>query len=183
VNVRETEIADLYIVSYERYVDERGSFGRVYDRDVFARHGLCTEYPQHGVAVNTGLGTVRGLHYQTTPFAECKLIRCSRGNVWDVIVDVRPASSTFGRWCAFELDEDTLDMLYVGAGLAHGYQTLTERADMHYLISAEHSPAHAAGVHWRDPELGIPWPREVTLISSRDEALPSFDTLRGSNPA
>jgi dTDP-4-dehydrorhamnose 3,5-epimerase len=101
--------------------------------------------------------------------------------VWDVVVDVRPTSSTFGRWCAFELDEDSSEMLYLGVGLAHGYQTLTERADLHYLISAEYSPAHAAGVHWHDPELGIPWPREVTLISARDEALPSLATLCGAH--
>ncbi|HEY0613989.1 MAG TPA: dTDP-4-dehydrorhamnose 3,5-epimerase family protein [Candidatus Elarobacter sp.] len=170
-----SSIDGLYVVSYAVHEDERGSFARVFDRDVFLAHGLCAGFPHHGFATNRRRGVVRGLHYQTAPFAETKLVHVVGGRVWDVIADVRRTSPTYGRWEAFELDENRPQMLYVAAGLAHGYQVLSDGAKLHYLLSAPYAPDHAAGVHWRDPRLAIPWPLDDVLVGPRDTALPTLE--------
>jgi dTDP-4-dehydrorhamnose 3,5-epimerase len=125
---------------------------------------------------------VRGLHYQTAPHAEHKVVRCTRGAVWDVVADVRRGSPTYGRWEAFELRDESPRMLYLAAGLAHGYQTLTAGAELHYLISAPYAPAHAAGVHWRDGDLAIAWPLDDALVSDRDDLLPALASAPDSAP-
>ena len=174
MKVRPTTIGGLWLIELETSTDERGTFTRVFDRETFEAHGLCTEYPQHGVATNVRRGVVRGLHYQTAPYAEHKVVRCVSGSVWDVVADVRRGSPTYGTWEAFTLDGDRSQLLYLTAGLAHGYHVLSSRAELHYLLSAPYVPEHAAGVHWRDPSLAIPWPPGDVLISARDEALPAL---------
>ncbi len=114
------------------------------------------------------------MHYQCLPFRESKVVRCVRGRVWDVVLDVRKKSPTFGSWKAFELFADDAQMLYIGAGLAHGYVTLSDNAELQYLISAPYSPTHAAGVHWRDPQVAIDWPITEVIMSDRDANLPGL---------
>jgi dTDP-4-dehydrorhamnose 3,5-epimerase len=174
VKLRPSAIGGLWVIELETSADERGTFTRVFDREAFAAHGLCTEYPQHGAATNVRRGVVRGLHYQTAPYAEHKVVRCVSGSVWDVVADVRRGSPTYGTWEAFTLDGGRAQLLYLTAGLAHGYQVLSSGAELHYLLSAPYVPEHAAGVHWRDPSLAIPWPLADVLISARDEALPAL---------
>jgi dTDP-4-dehydrorhamnose 3,5-epimerase len=174
VTARETAIGGLFVLEYEPHADGRGSFARVFDRAIFEANGLVVDYPQHAIAKNRLRGTLRGLHYQTAPFCESKVVHCVRGAVWDVVLDVRPASATFGRWQAFELSEAVPQQLYVGAGLAHGYVTLTSDAHLHYLISAPYSAEHSAGVHWRDAEAAIEWPLTDVIVSERDAALPAL---------
>jgi dTDP-4-dehydrorhamnose 3,5-epimerase len=182
VTVSPTAIPGLVVIDVEVHRDERGSFARVFDREVFRAHGLCADYPQHGWATNSQRGVVRGLHYQTAPFAEHKVVRCTRGTVWDVVLDARRGSPTYGRWEAFELDGERPRMLYLCAGLAHGYQTLSAESELHYLLSAPYTPAHAAGVHWRDARLAIPWPLPATVVGARDEALPQLADAPDSTP-
>jgi dTDP-4-dehydrorhamnose 3,5-epimerase len=182
VTVTPTAIPGLVVIEFEIQRDERGSFARVFDREAFRAHGLWTEYPQHGRATNVQRGVVRGLHYQTAPFAEHKVVRCTRGTVWDVVLDARRGSPTYGRWEAFELDGERPRMLYLCAGLAHGYQTLSAESELHYLISAPYAPDHATGVNPRDGRLAIPWPLPVVLVSARDESLPALADAPDSTP-
>ena len=147
---------------------------RTFDLDVFAAMGLATTWRQHGEAENRKAGTLRGLHLQREPHAEAKLIRCTRGAVYDVLVDVRPDSRTYGRWAAFELTEEDDTALYVAAGFAHGYQALHDDSTVQYLLSAPHVAQAAIGYRYDSPELAIPWPLVPTIISERDRALPLF---------
>jgi dTDP-4-dehydrorhamnose 3,5-epimerase len=182
VTIAPTAIDGLAVLGFERHADERGSFARVFDRDAFLALGLCADFPQHSVASNARRGIVRGLHYQTKPYAEHKVVRCTRGSVWDVVADVRRGSPTYGRWEAFELSADAPRMLYVAAGLAHGYQALTDGAELHYLISAPYAPDHAAGVHWRDGRLAISWPLPGGTVGARDAGLPALADAPDSAP-
>lgn len=161
-------------INFERVADERGWFVRTYDEDAFAAAGLCTRYPHQGEARNGRPGTIRGLHWQSDPHAETKVIRCVRGAVFDVLVDVRPQSPTYGTWAGFELREDDPHGLYVPAGIAHGYQTLAADTELHYLLSARYHPAAARGIAYDSPELAIAWPLAVSVIAERDRALPPF---------
>ena len=168
----EVSIPGARLIRLEPKVDARGSFARLFDADLFAREDLCASFPQQSMAVNTTLGTVRGLHYQRPPHEEVKVVHCVRGKVYDVLVDLRRSSPTCGAWEAFELSEDDPSLLYVPAGVAHGYQTLTARADLYYLISAPYAADVSTGVRFDDPDLSIAWPLAVALISDRDRALP-----------
>jgi len=158
--------------------DERGWFVRTYDASAFAAHGLVTAWPLHAEARNERAGTIRGLHLQRAPHAETKLIRCTRGAVYDVLVDVRRDSPTFGRWEGFDLRADEPVALYAPGGIAHGYQSLGDDAALHYLISEAYAPEAATGYRFDSPALGIPWPLPPTVISARDRALPAFDPSR-----
>ena len=165
-------------IRLERVRDERGWFVRTFDGAAFAAAGLATRWALAGEAVNALAGTLRGLHFQRSPHDEIKLIRCTRGAVYDVLADVRPDSPTYGRWDAFELRDDRDEALYVPAGIAHGYQTLCDDAVVHYLISAPYAPDAAAGFRYDSPSLAIPWPLAVTVVSERDRALPPFEPSR-----
>lgn len=169
-----TELAGVWLVEYDRFLDERGWFVRVYDAAVFAAGDLCVDYVQHSEARNARRGTVRGLHYQAEPHAEAKLVRCTRGGAYDVLVDVRPDAPTFGRWAAFDLCEDEPRALYVPPGFAHGYQTLADQTELHYLISTAYQAEAARGIAFDSPALAIPWPLPVTVVSARDRSLPAF---------
>lgn len=165
-------------IEYERASDERGWFVRVYDESSFAEHGLCTVFPQHGRVRNTRRGTLRGLHLQREPHGEMKLIRCVRGAVYDVLVDLRPGTG-YGRHIVVELSEDSADALYVPFGIAHGYQTLADDTELEYLLSTEYVAEAATGVHPNSPWLAIAWPLANPIISARDQALPLVDPQSG----
>jgi dTDP-4-dehydrorhamnose 3,5-epimerase len=176
-----TELAGVLAITFERVSDERGWFARVYDEDVFAARELCTAFPHHGQARNTVRGTIRGLHWQSDPYAEIKVIRCTAGAAFDVLVDVREESATYGKWAAFELRAEIAGGLYVPAGIAHGYQTLEDATELQYLLSERYRPDAARGIAYDSRELAIAWPQAPTVISDRDRALPPF--LRGRRPA
>lgn len=170
----ETEIPQATIVRPEPHLDARGSFARVFCVDEFASHGLVTTVAQVNLAVTSDPGTVRGIHYQLSPAAEAKLVRCVRGAVYDVVVDLRASSPTFGSYVGIELAAEEAIALYVPPGCGHGYQALTADATLLYQVSAPYTPALERGVHPTDPDVGIRWPLPPAKLSSRDRALPTL---------
>jgi dTDP-4-dehydrorhamnose 3,5-epimerase len=171
---RETELSGAFVLESERAEDERGWFARIYDEAELEQRGLAARFAQGSIAYNEERGTLRGLHYQAEPHAEAKLVRCIRGAVHDVIVDLRPGSPTFKRWAAVELAAAHSRMLYVPEGLAHGYLTLEDGSETLYLISAPYAPEAARGVRWDDPAFGIEWPHDPRVMSEKDKAWPDF---------
>jgi dTDP-4-dehydrorhamnose 3,5-epimerase len=169
---RATALAGVWIVEPQPITDERGLLARTWCRREFEGHGLTADLAQCNVSWNARRGTIRGLHYQAAPHAETKLVRCTRGAVWDVAVDLRADSPTFGRWTAVELTADNRRALHVPEGCAHGFQTLVDDSEVFYQMSAAHQPDAARGVRWDDPGLAIPWPVGTVTISERDRALP-----------
>lgn len=175
----QTEIGGVHRIVPEPRLDERGSFARVFCVDEFAAGGLATTVVQANTSFNRRRGTLRGLHLQTPPHGECKLVRCTRGAVFDVAVDARPGSPTFGRWVGVELSAQNGAMLFVPEGVAHGYLTLEDEAEVFYQVSRAYHPDSEAGVRWDDPAIGIRWPFAPAVISAKDRALPDLETLRG----
>lgn len=171
---RETPLAGSFVLEPERSEDDRGFFARTYDRDAFADRGLDPEVVQCSVSYNRRRGTLRGLHFQAAPREETKLVRCTRGRIWDVIVDFRPGSPTHGRHFATVLSADEGTALYVPKGMAHGLLTLEDETEVFYQISERYSPEHFRGYRWDDPTFAIPWPEPVTVISDKDSNLPFF---------
>jgi dTDP-4-dehydrorhamnose 3,5-epimerase len=162
--------------AFEIELEKRGWFARAWCEREFATQGLSTTITQVNVGTSTKAGTLRGMHYQLEPHAEVKLARCARGAVYDVAVDLRPASPTFRRWHGCELSAANGRMLYVPEGCAHGYLTLTDDAELTYFTSVAYAPDAARGVRHDDPAFSIAWPRGVTTISSQDAAWPDFRT-------
>jgi dTDP-4-dehydrorhamnose 3,5-epimerase len=177
VKFEPTEIAGAYLISPDRHHDERGWFMRTYCRRTFAALGIEGEMVQASLAQNVRRGTIRGLHWQRAPHAEGKLIACPRGALFDVLVDLRPSSSTYLVWIARRLDGENGQALYAPPGVAHGYQTLEDDSWVHYQMSAEFAPAAVAGVRFDDPTFAIDWPLPVSLVSARDRALPHYATI------
>jgi dTDP-4-dehydrorhamnose 3,5-epimerase len=174
VILRETPIAGAFVVEPQPHVDERGFFARTWCADEFAAHGLTARLVQASVSYNRRRGTLRGLHYQLAPHAETKLVRCTRGAIWDVIVDLRPDSPTYRGHTAVVLDADNRLALYVPEGCAHGFQTLADDSEVLYQMSASHAPESARGVRWDDPAFAIMWPPADRIISERDRRYPDF---------
>jgi dTDP-4-dehydrorhamnose 3,5-epimerase len=170
----ETSLSGAFVVRPKRIADERGYFARVWCREELARRGLNGAMVQMNTALTLRRGTVRGLHFQLPPHAEAKFIRCTHGAIFDVIVDLRPGSPTQGRWFGLELSAAEGTMLYAPEGFAHGYQTLTDGAEMSYLTSAAYAPAAARGVRPDDPALAIRWPLPVGLVSETDRRWPDY---------
>lgn len=168
----ELALAGAHIVDIEPLEDDRGHFARSFCREEFARHGLSAGVAQCNVSFNRRKGTLRGMHYQVPPKAEAKLVRCTRGAVHDVIVDLREGSPTYCRWVTVELSESNSRMLYVPEGFAHGFQTLVDDAEVFYQMFESYSPEHARGVRWDDPALGIEWPFPDPIVSERDRSYP-----------
>lgn len=156
----------------EPLVDERGLFARVWCAAEFSKHGVPMQPVQANVGFSPRRGTLRGLHYQVAPDLEAKLVRCTRGVVYDVLVDLRPDSPTYLKWCAVELDAGARWSVYVPPLCAHGYLTLSDDAEVYYQASAPFVPESARGVRWNDPLLGIEWPIAVELVSDRDKSWP-----------
>jgi dTDP-4-dehydrorhamnose 3,5-epimerase len=175
VRFDELEIQGVFALELEPVHDERGFFARTYSRAKLAGKGIDFEVAQASISFNAKRGTLRGMHVQTPPHEEAKLVRCLAGSVYDVVVDLRASSATQLRWLAVELSAERRNALYVPGGLAHGFLTLEDGCELEYLISATYEPAAAVGVRWDDPALGIEWPFAPTVISERDAAFPDLD--------
>ncbi|HEV7498602.1 MAG TPA: dTDP-4-dehydrorhamnose 3,5-epimerase [Vicinamibacteria bacterium] len=184
----ETILTGAYILEQERHADDRGFFARTWCERELREQGLEAALAQCSVSFNRHRGTLRGLHYQVPPFAEAKIVRCTRGAVYDVAVDLRPDSRTFRRWLGVELAEDDGRALYIPPGLAHGFYALADATEVEYQISSPYVPEAARGVRWDDPLFGVAWPGPVKVIAPRDRDYADVDPaflqpLRGLCPA
>ena len=168
----ETALKGAYIIDLEPFRDERGLFARTFCQREFAAIGHHKEFVQFNHSHSNQAGTLRGLHYQKTPYAEIKLIRCIKGSVFDVIVDLRQQSPTFLQHVGVELSEQNMRMIYVPEGFAHGFQTLQDHSELIYHHTAFYTPDFDGGVRYNDPKLGIVWPLALTTISEKDKNLP-----------
>lgn len=172
---RETGIAGAVVVELEPFIDERGMFARIWCADEFAEEGLTSTLSQCSISRNPHAWTLRGMHYQTAPHEEAKLVRCTQGAIFDVVLDLRERSSTFGQWFGIELNPGDGAALFIPEGCAHGFQTLVDDSDVLYMISRPYVPDSAAGVRYDDPAFGIEWPRTTGMtISERDRAWPDY---------
>ncbi len=179
----ETQLAGAYVVDLEPREDERGFFARAWCAEEFAERGLSTEIAQCNVSFNHHKGTLRGMHYQVAPHEEVKLIRCTRGSIYDVIVDLRPHSPTYLDWIGVELSADNRRWLYVPNGFAHGYQTLEDSTETYYQVSASYAPGAERGLRWDDPAIGIEWPEAgERIISAKDRSWPDFEPSLVATP-
>lgn len=174
MQLQPTALAGAFVVVPDPVVDGRGSFGRLFDAEIFAAHGLDPTLAQSNYSHNIARGTLRGMHFQREPFGEAKLVRCTRGRVFDVMVDLRPESPTRCRWFGVELDDELRNAVYIPAGFAHGFLTLADDTELHYQMSAPYHQESASGVRWDDPAFAIDWPHRPTVISERDA---SYDLL------
>ena len=168
------KLKDAYLIDLDRKVDERGFFARSYCRNEFAAHGLHLDYVQSNLSFNARRATLRGMHYQARPDEEVKLIRCIRGAIYDVIIDLRKDSPTYKQWLGVELDAEGRRMLYAPAGVAHGYLTLADDTEVQYQVSAFYSPESERAVRWNDPAFNIKWPIQPEVISAKDREHPDF---------
>lgn len=172
----ETKLKGAYIINIERFADERGFFARSWCQREFQAHELNPRLVQCNISFNAKKGTLRGMHYQVKPFEEAKLIRCTRGSVHDVIVDIRPDSPTFGEHVGMVLSLDNRQMLYVPEGFAHGLLTLEDNTEVFYQMSEFYAPEYERGLRWNDPAFRIEWPSDVQVISDRDRSYADFQT-------
>lgn len=170
----ETILKGAFIIELEPRIDERGMFARAFCKREFQEHGLKAEIVQGNFSQNNKKGTLRGMHYQLAPFAEVKIIRCVRGKVRDVIIDIRPHSPTFLRWHAVDLDAEIGNTLYVPEGFAHGYQSLVDDTEVMYLVTQYYAPDYERGIRWNDPLFRIEWPIPNPILSPRDASHPDF---------
>lgn len=175
MNFRETSLKGAFVVEPERFADERGFFAQSWSAREFAEHGLDPRAAECNISYNLKKGTLRGMHFQSAPYAQAKLVRCTRGSIYDVAIDLRPDSPTFRRWAGVELSADNRLMFFVPAGFAHGYQTLEDDTEVFYQVSEVYTPSHSGGVRWDDPAFGVTWPREVQVINERDDDYPDFN--------
>ena len=169
-----TPFPGLYTVELERNGDPRGFFARAFDAQKFKELGLRNHFVQTNVSYSQKKGTLRGLHYQTPPYTEAKLIRCTKGALYDVVVDLRPDSPTYKQWFGIELTEDNQKQLYVPEGFAHGFITLKEDTEAFYMVSEYYHPEAERGVHYNDPQFRIKWPIPVEVVSDKDKTWPDF---------
>ncbi len=175
MNFSPTQLAGVWLVDQDRRGDDRGWFARTWCAEEFARHGLNPKLTQCSASFNARRGTLRGMHYQIAPYEEAKLVRCVRGAMFDVALDLRPTSPTFRQWVGVELTPDNGRALYVPEGCAHGFQTLADDTEILYQISDPWQPGSARGVRWNDPAFGIAWPLAAeAILNDRDRTLPDF---------
>lgn len=175
-----TPLAGAYVIELERVSDNRGFFARSWCEREFSEFGLTSSFTQCNVSFNHQAATLRGMHYQSAPHEETKLVRCTMGAVFDVIVDMRPASKTYRQWFGVELSAENRRMIYVPGQFAHGFQTLTDNAELFYQMTGSYHPASAVGFRWNDPSIEIQWPFEPSVMAERDQAwadLPSVSSL------
>ena len=169
-----TLLQGAYVIELEPMTDERGFFARSFCQREFAQQGLNKTFVQANVAASSDSGILRGLHFQISPHAEVKLIRCTRGAIFDVIVDLRPDSPTYCKWDSFRLTADNYKTLYVPEHFAHGYQALEPNSEVTYMVSEFYEPAYERGVRWDDPSFGIKWPIPNPILSPKDRDRPDF---------
>ncbi len=169
-----TRLPGVTRIEVEPREDERGFFARLWCQREFAQHGLDVDWVQCNVAFNKAAGTLRGLHYQAAPHAEAKLVRCTQGAIYDVVVDLRPESPTFRQYTSAVLTAQNHHQLFIPAGLAHGFLTLADDSEAFYLMSAFYAPEAARGVRWDDPAFAVEWPAPVRVIAPRDQGYPDF---------
>jgi dTDP-4-dehydrorhamnose 3,5-epimerase len=170
----ETKLRGAFLIEVERHSDQRGFFARTFCQQEFEAQGLNSKVAQCNVSFNKRKGILRGMHFQAAPFAEAKLVRCTSGSIYDVIIDLRPSSPTFKQNFAVELSAKNWKMLYIPEGFAHGFQTLEDDTEVFYQMSQSYSAAHARGVRWNDPAFGIEWPAGERSIIDRDREYPDF---------
>ena len=180
MQIETLKIPNIILISPRQFSDPRGTFSEVYNRAVLAVHGIDIDFVQDNQSLSHATGTVRGLHFQTPPFAQAKLVRVIRGRIFDVAVDMRISSATYGRHVAVELSAENRRQLLVPVGFAHGFCTLEPDTEVIYKVSAPYAPEHDAGVLWNDPDLGIPWPVEAgrAVLSEKDARLPRFSEMQ-----
>ena len=172
----EVPLPGAYLIELEPMVDERGFFARTWCEEEFRLHGLNASLAQCSVSFNTRRNTLRGMHYQSEPHAEAKVVRCIAGAIYDVLLDLRPGSPTYLGWYAAELSAANRRMLYIPEGFAHGFQTLVDHCEVFYQISRPYSPEYARGVRWNDPRFGIEWPDRNPILSPKDSAFADFQS-------
>lgn len=170
----ETKIKNVFIIEPDKRHDERGFFARMWCQKEFSHRGLCDRTVQVNVSFNKKKGTLRGMHYQKAPYAEVKLVRCTAGAIYDVVVDLRPESATYKQWVGVELTSSNLRCLYVPENFAHGYQTLEDNSEVIYQVSEFYAPQAEAGARYNDPAFAIEWPMEITMISEKDASWPDY---------
>jgi dTDP-4-dehydrorhamnose 3,5-epimerase len=171
----ETELPGAFIIGLERHFDERGFFARAFCEQELAAHGLPTHFPQCNLSYNAKRGTLRGMHYEAPPSSECKLVRCVTGAIQDVIIDLRAGSPTFAKWTSVDLSADNAQMLFVPAGFAHGFLTLSAETNVFYHMGDFFKPGSARGTRWNDPRFGVVWQFSPSVISERDANYPDFE--------
>ncbi|MDG1279235.1 MAG: dTDP-4-dehydrorhamnose 3,5-epimerase [Algoriphagus sp.] len=170
----ETELKGAFILEIKKLEDERGFFGRSWCAKELAAHGLKHDIKQANTSLSLKKGTIRGMHYQNDPFQETKLIRCTRGAIYDVIIDLRKNSPTYKQWVGVELTQDNYKMLYVPEDFAHGFITLEDNCEVSYLVTQFYTPGAEAGIRWDDPEFKIEWPMNPEVISEKDRNHPNY---------
>jgi dTDP-4-dehydrorhamnose 3,5-epimerase len=176
---QDTNVEGVLLIAPDHFEDERGYFQRTWALDEFTDRGLEPRMVQRNVSYNRASGTLRGMHFQREPYSEVKLISCSIGAIYDVAIDIRPDSPTFGQWFGAELRQDNGQMLYVPRGCAHGYLSLVPDSTVEYLISEFYHPEAAGGIRWNDPYFNVNWPTEPSVVNARDATWPDWS----SNPA
>jgi dTDP-4-dehydrorhamnose 3,5-epimerase len=172
---KETKLKGAYIIELEPLQDERGFFARTFCKKDFEEHGLNPCIAQCNISYSKKTGTLRGMHYQVAPYEEAKLVRCTRGAIYDVMVDLRPESPTFKQWVAEELTAKNCKMLYIPEGFAHGYLSLEDNTMVFYQVSEFYHPECERGVRWDDPAIGIKWRASINIVSDRDRMYPNFN--------
>jgi dTDP-4-dehydrorhamnose 3,5-epimerase len=170
----ETELKGAFIVEPELIRDERGFFARTWCKKEFEQQGLLVDLVQCNISFNRREGTLRGMHFQAAPFEEARLVRCTRGAIYDVIIDLRPDCPTYKRWVSVELTAENRKMLFIPEGFGHGFITLTDNSEVFYQMSAFYAPECARGIRWNDPAFDIDWPAEVKVISEKDMQYPDY---------
>jgi len=170
----ETTLSGAYIIEIEKIEDERGFFARTWDQKAFEEKMLDSKILQSSISFNTKSGTLRGMHYQIEPYEESKLVRCTKGRIFDVIVDLRKNSKTFKNWYSIELSASNHKILYIPKGFAHGFQTLEDNSEVFYEMFQIFSPNHSQGFRWNDSAFRIKWPLEVSVLSQKDKEYKSF---------
>jgi len=171
---RETKLPGAFVIELELHADQRGFFARTHCRNEFESHGLKPQVLQCNVSFNRQKGTLRGMHFQAAPFGEAKLVRCTSGSIYDVIIDLRSSSPTFKQYFDVVLSAENRKMLYIPEEFAHGFQTLEDNTEVFYQMSQVFSAPHARGVRWDDPAFGVEWPQGERIIIERDRNYPDF---------
>lgn len=177
LSIKKTPLYGLWLIESESYKDNRGSFSRIFCSDTFNKYGIETRWNQISSSLNYKKHTIRGMHFQKEPYAEIKLVRCTKGKLYDVVVDLRYSSPTFRNYFSIILDENDSYSLYIPKGFAHGFLTLEDNTVIDYFISENFMPEYTIGFNWKDPEVDIKWPANPEVISDKDKSLPNLDAL------